>query len=113
MTTMSNTAFSFRKIFTVAAAALTMSGAMALSTTEASAGYWKKHGGAVAAGVVGGLAVGAMLGAATAPAYAAPAYGVPAYDPGYAYGGHCYSVRRSVWSDWHGGYVTRRVRVCE
>lgn len=54
----------------------------------------RRHGGAVAAGVIGGLALGAMLGAAAAapppPAYYGGPYGP--YDDWYAY---CASKYRS------------------
>ena len=70
------------------------------------------NGGAVAAGVIGGLAVGGMLGAAAAqPRYYAPG---PAYvvEPGYA--PTCYYTRgRPVWDDYRGVWVRPRVRVCD
>lgn len=73
----------------------------------------RNHGGAVAAGVIGGLALGAL---ATSPSYAYPAY--PVATPGY-YGGTafyeapaCYTVRRRFVDDWGRTFV-RRQRVCE
>jgi hypothetical protein len=76
----------------------------------------RNRGGAVAAGVIGGLALGAL---AASPSYAYPAY--PAYpvaSPGY-YGGTtvyeapaCYTVRRRFVDDWGRTFV-RRERVCE
>ena len=60
-----------------------------------------RHGGAIAAGVIGGLAVGALVGAAAS----APYYG---YAPGYYYGGPaygyggCYWTRQRFWDRWAG-----------
>ena len=70
-----------------------------------------RHGGAIAAGVIGGLAVGALIGSAAA----APYYG---YAPGYYYGGPayyggyggCYWTRERFWDGW--GWRVRRVQVC-
>jgi hypothetical protein len=70
------------------------------------------NGGAVAAGVLGGLAVGAIIGGAAAqPRYYAPP---PTYvvEPGY--GPSCYYTRgRPVWDDYRGIWVRPRVRVCD
>jgi hypothetical protein len=57
-------------------------------------------GGAVAAGVIGGLALGAIAAQAAQPR-------PPIIDDG------CYKVRRRVWSDYHGAWVVRRVTVCD
>jgi hypothetical protein len=74
------------------------------------------YGGAVAAGVIGGLALGAL---AATPSYAYPTY--PAYPvatPGY-YGATtvyeapaCYTVRRRYVDDW-GRTIVQREQVCE
>ena len=72
----------------------------------------KAHdGGAVAAGIIGGLAAGAIIGSAAAHG---PYYG---YGPGYYYGPgpvyyrpHCYWTRQRVWDGY--GWYPRRVRVC-
>ncbi len=65
-------------------------------------------GGAVAAGVIGGLALGAL---AARPAYSSPAYptyyGAPVYDAP-----SCYTVRRRFVDDW-GRVIIRREEVCE
>lgn len=93
-----------RKTTTAGLAALALAGTMAMTTTEASAGWrHRHHGGAIAAGIVGGMALGALV--ASRPAYAEPVYveAAPA----------CYKVRKQVWSDYHGGYVVRRVTVCD
>lgn len=70
------------------------------------------RGGAVAAGIIGGIAAGALIGSAVAgPHY----YG---YGPGYGYygpapvyyGPPCYWTRERFWDGW--GWRVRRVRVC-
>lgn len=73
------------------------------------------NGGAVAAGVLGGLAVGAIVGgAASQPRYYAPP---PAYvyeqEPVYA-APRCYITRgEPVWDGYRGAWVRPRVRVCD
>ena len=69
-------------------------------------------GGAIAAGVLGGLAVGAIAGSAAANNGYRPGYGY-GYAPAYAPPGGCYFTRQPVYDDY--GYVVghRRVRVCE
>lgn len=62
----------------------------------------RNYGGAVAAGVIGGLALGALAAGAAAPVYAAPAYG---------YGPACRIVRREG-VDAYGRLVVRDVQVC-
>jgi len=86
--------------------------------------YYRRHnnGGAIAAGLIGGLALGAL---AARPAYAYPAYSYPAYSyptypasyPGYyrtnVYrGSTCYTVSRRFVDEW-GRRVVRRTQVCE
>ncbi len=64
----------------------------------------RRRGGAVAAGVIGGLAAGAIIGGAIAnsrPAYAEPVYVVPR---------NCYA-HQEFWSERRQAYVVRRVRV--
>ena len=94
-----------KKIFAIAAAT-----AMALSvagiSTPASAG----DGGAVAAGVIGGLAVGAIVGSQAQRGYAEPSYGY-GYEPRYRYS-RCHTERQEV-ADYYGNYRIRRVRVCD
>jgi hypothetical protein len=85
--------------------ALTLGASMAATTTDASAAWRPRHyGGAIAAGVVGGLALGALVGSSRS-SYAEPVYVEEAPS--------CYKVRKQVWSDYHGGYVVRRVTVCD
>jgi hypothetical protein len=65
------------------------------------------RGGAVAAGIIGGLAAGALIGAAAAHPYYGPGYYGPA--PVY-YGPNCWWQRERFWDGW--GWRVRRVRVC-
>jgi hypothetical protein len=73
------------------------------------------NGGAVAAGVLGGLAVGAIVGGAAAqPRYYAPP---PAYvyepEPVYA-APHCYYTRgEPVWDAYRGVWMRPRIHVCD
>jgi hypothetical protein len=101
-----------KKVLIAGLCAATLGGGMVSFSDEAEARYRRGHGGAVAAGVVGGLALGALAaGAYAAPV--APGYAVPAYGrPAYGYGGDCYEVRRRYVDDW-GRRFTRRETVCE
>ena len=105
-----------------AVAALTLGAAIVGSTAPAEA-QWRGHwgggwggyryrpyygGGAVAAGLVGGLALGAL---ATAPYYG---YGYPyrrAYYAPVAYGCDCW-VERRVRINRFGERIVRRVQIC-
>lgn len=87
--------------------------AAVLLTSIAAPGQAQAQNGAVAAGVLGGLAAGAIIGGAIASPYGygpGPYY----YGPGPAYyggyGGDCYWQRQRVWDGY--GWVIRRVRVC-
>ena len=64
--------------------------------------YYRRpgYGGAVAAGLIGGVALGALAAAAAAPVYAAPVY-APA----------CRVVRREV-VDAYGQVTVRSIRTC-
>jgi hypothetical protein len=88
--------------------------AAALAFTAAAPAQAGGNGGAVAAGIIGGLAVGGMLGAAAAqprPYYGPPpayVYDEPAYAP------RCYYTRgEPVWDSYRGIWVRPRVRVCD
>lgn len=108
-----------RKALTVPAAALAM--VALLSATPASAdwhggrggrGHGHGHhgwgGGAIAAGIIGGLALGALAAGSSRHARAAPLYTEPVYD-----GPVCYRDVRPVHDAW-GRYLGERVvRVCE
>jgi len=80
---------------------------MGATTLPAQAGG---NGGAVAAGVIGGLAVGGLLGAAAAsqPRYAPePVYVAPPPP-------RCYWTRgEPVWDGYRGAWVRPRVQVCD
>ena len=108
-----------KKTLAAGLAAVTLGGAAIASATPASAqwgGGWGRGygygygyrpyygGGAVAAGLVGGLALGAL---AARPAYG---YGYGAYAP-VEYGGECFIERRRTVDPW-GRVIVRRVRTC-
>ncbi len=96
-----------RKLFVAMVAALTIAGSVVALPGEADA---RSRGGAVAAGVLGGLAAGAIIAGAAAPYYAPPpppAYYAPA--PVY-YGPSCRWVRERWWDGY--GWRVRRVQVC-
>jgi hypothetical protein len=77
--------------------------ALALAVTATSEPAFARDDGAVAAGVIGGLAVGAIVGSQMNR------------DDGYRYRAHyrhCHIERQQV-SDRYGNYRVRRVRVCD
>jgi hypothetical protein len=90
--------------------ALAAVSALALTavTLPASA---RNNGGAIAAGVIGGLAVGAIVGSqANGGYYGGPGYyGQPAYQPVYS---NC-RVEREQYVDEYGRYRIHRIRVCD
>ena len=94
---------------------------LTLAPTDASAQYRRRGpgAGAVAAGVVGGLALGALAAGAARPYYGRDPYYYgpgPAYvmeedlPPPPRYRLRCWFEREDVWDGY--GYVPRRVRVC-
>jgi hypothetical protein len=90
----------------IALAAVGMLGAGTLATPQPA----EARGGAVAAGVIGGLAAGALVGAAVAggPYYYGPG---PYYGPAPVYyGPQCWWERHRAWDGW--GWRIERVRVC-
>ena len=102
-----------RKLATLAAAALIVTG----SAGTADAQYWRGYGGyyrhgygwggggAVAAGLIGGALLGGLItAAATAPAYG---YGYPAYSYGYGYPAYAYGY--PAYGPWPGYYAPRPV----
>ena len=95
-----------KKTLTLLAAAGALAVVSVAAPTEANA--WHRgygHGGAVAAGVLGGLAAGAIIGGALAPRYYEPA-------PVYVAPGPASCVQPQwVWSERRGEYVWRNVRV--
>lgn len=104
-----------RKILTAVVAVATIAGA-AVSASSPAEARWR--GGAVAAGVIGGIAAGALIaGAASRPAYGyAPGYygyaPAPAYygPPAYAYAPRCWWQNQRFWDGY--GWRIRRVQVC-
>lgn len=126
-------AFGKLKTVTMAGfAALTLGGGMLASAAPAEAGYRGAYyggagyyrpyyrpayygrpyyrprygGGAVAAGLVGGLALGAL---AASSAYAAP---YPVAAPAYGYGPSCTITKTRYVDDW-GRVVIRKTKVCD
>ena len=107
-------------------AALTLAAGLGAAPAPAEAGYRgygygysgrvyhrdrPNYGGAVAAGVIGGLALGALAATAARPAYG---YGAPAYgyaEPSYGYGPECFVERRRRVNRF-GEVVVRDVEVC-
>lgn len=92
-------------------ASLALLGALGAGPAEA------RHGGEIAAGVIGGLALGAIAGSAAANANGYNGYN-GGYAPAYAapqpyYGGGCYYQRRPVYDEDGELVGHRRVRVCE
>ena len=98
----------------VAAAAIVAAATLVPDTAEARRG----RGGAIAAGVIGGIAAGAIIAGAGRHYYGGYGYG-----PGYGYGGGYYApayyggygpgcvIRRErVWDGY--GWRVQRVRVC-
>jgi len=83
--------------------------AMAVTSSPQPA-YAGGNGGAVAAGVVGGLAVGAIIGSqANRGYYGGPGYYESGYQPVY---GGCHTERQQ-FEDGYGRIRTRRIRVCD
>ena len=68
--------------------------------------YRRHHGGAVAAGLIGGLALGAL---AASSAHAAP---YPVAAPAYDYGPSCTITKTRFVDDW-GRVVIRKTKVCD
>jgi hypothetical protein len=101
--------FNKTKTFTALAAAAILGLAAVATPQPAQAGG---HGGAVAAGIICGLAAGAIIGSAAHGPYYGYGYGPGYYAPAPAYyGGGCYWTRQRFWDGW--GWRFRRVRVCD
>jgi hypothetical protein len=91
--------------------ALAAAATLALATVANPQPAEARHG-AIAAGVIGGLAAGALIGAAVAngPYYYGP--GPYYYAPGPVYyGPPCYWVRERYWNGYR--WRSHRVRVCD
>ncbi len=91
------------KVTTLAAVA-----AVALVAT-APANPASARGGAIAAGVIGGLAVGAIIGSQQRDYYGGPGYAQPYYQPVY---GACHTEREQ-YVDQYGRTRVHRIRVCD
>ncbi|HVV62529.1 MAG TPA: hypothetical protein VHD14_12305 [Pseudolabrys sp.] len=94
------------KTLTALATAATLAIAAATVPQPAEA----HDGGAIAAGVIGGLAAGAIIGSAAAhgPYYYGPGY---YYGPAPVYyGPGCYWTSERFWNGWR--WRWHRVRVC-
>ena len=90
--------------------ALTAISALALAVTAAPQPAFARNGGAIAAGVIGGLAVGAIIGSqANQGYYGGPGYYQSGYQPSYR---DCHTERQQV-EDGYGNVRLRRVRVCD
>ena len=84
--------------------------ALAVAVTITPQSAFAHDGGAVAAGVIGGLAVGAIIGSqANRGYYGGPGYYQSGYQPSYR---ECHTERRQV-EDGYGNVRIRRVRVCD
>jgi hypothetical protein len=101
-----------RKALIVAASAISLAAGTVVTPAQAGG-----NGGAVAAGVIGGLAIGGILGAAAAqPRYYGPP---PAYvaepEPVYvAPPPSCYWTRgEPVWDGYRGVWRRPRIQVCD
>ena len=94
-----------RKTLLAIAAAATLAVSSVAAPQQAEAGG--RHGGAVAAGIIGGIAVGALIGGALA---SQPRHYY--YDPGpaYYYRPRCFWARERYWNGWR--WRWHRVRVC-
>ncbi len=93
-----------RKTLLAIAAAATLAVTSVAAPREAEAGGG--HGGAVAAGVIGGLAVGALIGGALAQ----PRYYAYEPAPAYYYRPRCFWARERYWNGWR--WRSHPVRVC-
>ena len=84
--------------------------ALALAVTATSQPAFARNGGAIAAGVIGGLAVGAIIGSqANRGYYDGPGYYESGYQPVY---NSCHTEQQAV-EDGYGNVHMRRVRVCD
>jgi hypothetical protein len=92
-----------RKIITVAAA----SAALLVATTAVPVPAQARDGGAIAAGIITGLAAGAILGSAIGPQPVPPVAFGPVYDAPSCY----WAPGRPYWNGY--GWVRPRVQVCE
>jgi hypothetical protein len=94
------------KVITIAAVT-----ALTLAVTVTSQPAYARDGGAVAAGVIGGLAVGAIIGSQANRGYynGGPGYYESGYQPVYS---DC-RMERERFVDEYGRHHSRRIRVCD
>jgi hypothetical protein len=95
------------KILIAGLAAASVAASLLATPIEARAG----DGGAVAAGIIGGLAAGALIGsAASRPVVVAPApvYAVPPPPPPTCY----WAPGAAVWDPYRAAWVRPQVQVC-
>ena len=84
--------------------------ALTLAVAVSSPPAYAHDGGAVAAGVIGGLAVGAIIGSqVNRGGYYGPGYYESGYQPVYS---NC-RIERERYVDDYGRYHSRRIRVCD
>ena len=89
--------------------ALTAMSALAMAVMATPQPTFARDGGAVAAGVIGGLAVGAIIGSQAQRGYGGPGYYESGYQSSYR---ECHTERQQV-EDGYGNLRIRRVRVCD
>jgi hypothetical protein len=91
----------------ISLAAMSALGLVTVATSQPALAH---DGGAIAAGVIGGLAVGAIIGSQSQRNYyGGPNYVEPGYEPVY---GACH-VEREHFVDQYGRDRSRRVQVCD
>jgi len=113
-----------RGLLTGTITALALGATVLVSATPASAD-WRGHrrqsgghrggnGGAIAAGIIGGLALGALAAGAARADTRRSHYAAPAYAPveSYSYGG-CYDMEKPAYNRWGQFLGYRLVTVCE
>jgi hypothetical protein len=89
----------------VAVSALTL-----VASVASQPAFARNNGGAIAAGVVGGLAVGAIVGSqANRNYYGGPGYYESGYQPVYQ---NC-RTERQQFQDRYGRLRVQRIRVCD
>ena len=89
---------------------LTAIAALALAVTATSQPAFARDDGAVAAGIIGGVAAGAIIGSQVNRGYyGGPGYYESGYQPGYR---ECHTERQAI-EDGYGNVRMRRVRVCD
>jgi len=97
-----------RKILAIAATSIAVLAATTTAPVTAQAG---DRGGAIAAGIISGIAAGAILSAfGPHPAESAGYYG-PSYGPVYSAPTCYWAPGRPYWNGWR--WVPSRVQVCD